>query len=76
MSTGPWTVIFRDVDKTIEQRTIGKGPDGALYEERTTWTGASTVEARLSALEAKVDTVEATVEAAAEAATLTAQERA
>jgi len=63
-----WQVIYRDVDKVIERRQTGKGPDGAIFEERTTWTNPDTVDARLTALEAKVDTVEATP--------LSAQERA
>lgn len=64
MTAGPWVVIWRDVDKTIERRTVGKDTDGAVYEERTTLTNPDTVEARLAAVEAKVETVEAAVEAA------------
>jgi hypothetical protein len=55
MSAGPWVVIWHDTDKIIERRTIGKDADGAVYEERTTWTNPDAVEVRLAAVEAAVE---------------------
>lgn len=57
--TGPWAVVYRDTDKFIEKRPIGRNAEGVIFEERTTWTNPNAPEYRLTAVEAKVDTVEA-----------------
>jgi hypothetical protein len=33
-----WDVIWIDTDKRIDQRQVGSNADGAVYEQRTTWT--------------------------------------
>jgi hypothetical protein len=38
-----WDVIWHDTDKTVEQRQIGTNDDGAVYEQRTTWTNPDAV---------------------------------
>jgi hypothetical protein len=38
-----WKVIWHDTDKTVEQRQIGTNDDGAVFEQRTTWTNPDAV---------------------------------
>jgi hypothetical protein len=38
-----WTVIWADTDKTVERRQVGTGDEGAIYEQRTTWTNPDAV---------------------------------
>ena len=38
-----WDMIWQDTDKLVEQRQIGTNDDGAVYEQRMTWTNPEAV---------------------------------